>query len=138
MVLADVGDHGDRAVAHVRGVVATEQSDLDDGDVDRDVGEPPQSGSSQQLEVRARPADQRLELSNIGQHVGQLVVVDRLAVPRDAFVDALQVRAGVGADGQAGFDQQCGDEAGGRALAVRAREVDDRIGLLRIAEHVDE
>ena len=40
VVHADVGDDGNLGVDHVGGVPATEQPDLDDGDVDGDVGEP--------------------------------------------------------------------------------------------------
>src|SRR5207249_1142482 len=50
----------------------------------------------------------------------------------------LEVGARVGPHGEARLGQEAGDHAGGRALAVRAREVDDRIGHLRVAEHIDE
>ena len=40
VVPADVGDDGDVGVDHVGGVAAAEQADLDDGDVDGELGEP--------------------------------------------------------------------------------------------------
>ena len=40
VVAPDVGDDRDVGVDHVGGVVATEQPDLDDRHVDRDLGEP--------------------------------------------------------------------------------------------------
>ena len=40
VVAPDVGDDRDVGVDHVGRVVATEQADLDDGDVDGDLGEP--------------------------------------------------------------------------------------------------
>ena len=51
VVDADVGDHRHLGVAHVGGVPATEQPDLDDGHVDGDVGEPAERSRGDRLEV---------------------------------------------------------------------------------------
>ena len=48
-------------VGHVGGVVAAEQPDLDHGDVDRDVGEPPEGGGGEDLEVRRAHPGQLLD-----------------------------------------------------------------------------
>ena len=51
VVHADVGDDGDLGVDDVGGVPPPEQADLDDGDVDGDVGEPAERGRRARLEV---------------------------------------------------------------------------------------
>ena len=40
VIHADVGDHRDLGVAHVGGVPPAEHADLDDGNIDGEVGEP--------------------------------------------------------------------------------------------------
>ena len=110
------------AVGHVGGVVAAEQADLDDGDVDREVGEPAEGGGGEDLEVATgRTPGQVLDRGDRADLLAELVVVDRLAVPHQPLVDPLEVRARVGADREAAGPQQRGDHPGGRALAVRAR-----------------
>jgi hypothetical protein len=134
VVPSDVGDDRDRAVDRVGRVPATEQPHLDDGDVDRDLGEPGEGGGGQQLEVRRRHPRQRLELRHVGDEGGERLVLDRLQVPQQPLVHPLQVGAGVGADGQVVGDQQRGDHPTDGALPVGPRDVDDRIGALGIAE----
>ena len=68
----------------------------------------------------------------------KLVVADRLAVRGHPLVDPLEVGAGVRADGQALGHQQSGDHLRRRALAVRAGDVDDRVGPLRVAHRADD
>ena len=51
VVHADVGDHSHLRLHHVGGVPATEQPDLDDRDVDGDVGEPAHRRRRDRLEV---------------------------------------------------------------------------------------
>ena len=88
-------------VDDVGGVEPTEQADLDHGDVDRDLGEPPERGGGHDLEPAGVDAGQLLDGGHVADRLGQVVVVDRLAVAGDALVDPLEVRAGVGADGEA-------------------------------------
>ena len=64
VVHADVGDDGDLGVDDVGGVPATEQPDLDHGDVDGDVGEPAQGRRGDRLEVARPHADQTLEIGD--------------------------------------------------------------------------
>ena len=80
-----------------------------------------------------------------GQVGGQLLVGgheglggDGLPVHHDPFPDGGQVRAGEQAGAQAPGAQQALDHPGGRGLAVRAGDVDDRVGPLRVAEDRDE
>ena len=68
------------------------------------------------------------------EHLGQLVVVDGLAVAGQALVDPGQVGARVRADGQPVGHEQLGQDPGRRALAVGARHVDHRARPLGVAE----
>ena len=78
VVHADVGDHGDLGVDDVGGVPAPEQADLDDGDVDGDVGEPAERRRRAGLEVARPDAGQPLEVGDGGDLLGELLVADRL------------------------------------------------------------
>ena len=121
VVHADVGDDGHLGVDDVGGVPATEQPDLDDGDVDGDVGEPAQRRRRDGLEVARADPGESLEVGDGGDLLGEVVVVDRLGVAGDALVDAFEVRAGVRPDRQPLGHQQPGDHLRRRALAVGAR-----------------
>ena len=80
VVHADVRDDRDLRLDHVRRVPAAEQTDLDDGDVDRDVGEPSERRGRHRLEVGRAYADQRFEVGDRRHLFGEVVVTDRLAV----------------------------------------------------------
>ena len=101
VVHADVGDHGDGRVDDVGGIPPTEQADLDHHHVDGDVGEPAERRGGDDLEVARPAADDALEVGDRRDLLGELVVGDRFEVAADAFVDPFEVRARVGADGQA-------------------------------------
>ena len=134
----DVRDDGDGAVGDVGGVVAAEHPDLDDGDVDGDLGEPAERGRRRQLEPARLDAGERGQLGELGEHLGELVVGDGLAVAADALVEAMEVRARVGTDRQTRLGHERRHHPGGRALAVRPGDVDDRVLPLRLVEDVDE
>ncbi len=138
MVELDVRDDRDLTVSHVRRVPPAEQPDLDHDDVDRHVGEPAVRGGGQDLEVRRFDAGQRLGVGHAPDRLAELVVADGRPVDRDALVDPLQVRAGVGADREPVDLDQAGRDLGGRALPVRAGDVHERRGVLGVAEHVHE
>ena len=82
VVVAHVGEHGDGGVDHVGGVVATEHADLDHGHVDRDVGEPGEGGGGEDLEVAGGDPGDLLDGGHRADGGPELVVGDRLAVPR--------------------------------------------------------
>jgi hypothetical protein len=109
----DPGEHGDVGVDDVRAVVATEQPDLEDCHVDRDIGEVGERRGGEDLEVRGRTVDERFDRGHRGERGRQFVVGDRREVDRDALVDALEVRAGVGAD-----LEPAGGEEGGAMRAT--------------------
>ena len=71
VVPADVGDDRDDPVGDVGGVVPPEHPDLDDGDVDGDVGEPRERRCSQQLEVTRRVLEQWLDLGQLADDLGE-------------------------------------------------------------------
>jgi hypothetical protein len=133
VVHPDVGDGGDLGVDDVGGVPHPEHADLDHADVDGRVGEPPEGGRRARLEVRRSHADHSLEVGDGGDLLGERLVVDRLGVASDPLVDPLEVGARVRADLQALRHQQAGDHLRRRALAVGAGDVDDRVGVLRVA-----
>ena len=100
VVEADVRDDRDLRVDHVRGVPPTEHPDLDHGNVDGDVGEPPEGRRRDDLEEGRAHAGDQLEVGDRADHLTEADVVDRLGITGDPLVDPLEVRAGVGADGQ--------------------------------------
>ena len=116
--------------------------DLDDGDVDRGVGEDRVGQRGDDLEERQRDVELAVDEFDVGRELAvgldERAVADRLAVDDDAFGDRRQVRAGVAAGAQAEAAQQLVDHAGRAGLAVRAGEVDRAEGALRIAEQVDQ
>ena len=101
VVESDVGDHRHLCVDDVGGVPSAEHADLDHRDIDRDVGEPAERGRSDSLEVGGADPGDRLEVGDAGDLLGEVVVADRFTVALDPFVDAFEVRAGVGADRRA-------------------------------------
>ena len=131
VVDADVRDRGDAPGGDVGRVPTAADTDLDDGGVDRDVGEPPVGDPGEDLEVARCLGEMRLDRRDEGQQLVEGLVVDLVLVPGDPLVDPLEVRARVGTDGQSALDEERGGEPGGGRLAVRAREMQDRILELR-------
>ena len=77
-----------------------QQTDIDDGDVAGDVGEPPESGGRHRLEVGRAEADQRFERS---ADRGQMLAKSSSPIGQlrgEALVHAFEMGAGVGADRQ--------------------------------------
>ncbi len=138
VVLADVGDDRDVAVDHVGRVEQAEQAHLDDGHIDGDLGEPGERRRGEQLEVGRLHPRERTERGDLADDLAEGVVADRFEVPLEAFVDALEMRARVGADGEARLDEQRRGEPGNRTLAVRARDVHRAERPLGVAEHVEQ
>ncbi len=133
-----VGDHGYEAVGHVRGVVATEETDLDHGDVHGLLGEPGERGRGDQLEPGRLALDEGLDRGQLVEHARQVLVRDRSAVPPDSLVQGFEMRAGVEADGQAMAPQDRLQHPGRGALPVRPGEVDDGVGGLRVTQDPDQ
>ena len=138
VVHADVGDDGDAGIGDVRRVPSPEQADFEDDDIDGDIGEPAERASGDDVEVARLDAGDERQIDDGGDLLGQVLVGDRFVVATDPFVDALEVRAGERPDRQTVSDEQLRDDLRGRTLAVRAGDVDDRRGVLRITHCFDE
>ena len=135
MITTHVGHHGNRGIDHVGRVPPPEQPDLDHRNVHRNVGEMAERGRRDQLEIGHRTVYERLEPRDRGDGGRELVVADRDAVDTDAFVDPLEMRAGVGTDHQTVSPQQLGDQHRGRTLAVGAGDMNDRVRKVGVAHH---
>ena len=146
MVEADRGDDGDLTVGDVGRVPLTAQPDLDDGHVDRGVGEGGVGHRDQDLEVaQGRLPRLGRALVDDGEIGGDLLVggdepvgIDRLAVEGDPLADVVQVGAGESPCAQTELAQQPLGHPGGRGLAVGAGHVDDGEGPLRVVHEVDD
>ena len=90
VVAADAGDDRDVAVDDVGRVVAAEQADLDDGDVDRRRRRTAEGRSVTELERRRRTSSIGSSGGDSAQRLGERVVVDRMTVEADALVDPLR------------------------------------------------
>ena len=128
MVDADVGDDRDRGVDDVGRVPRAAQPDLDDRDVDREVGEPAERGRGQDLEVRRIEADRLLdERRPRSSMLVELGVGDRLAV--DDMRSLTRSRCGLvyAPTERPSVASSAVIIRARRGLAVRAGEVDGRV-----------
>ena len=145
MVQADGCDHLDILGHDIGAVPGSAHADLDDGDVDRMIGEDGQGHDGQDLEeAHARPARRGRALihhPDVGGHVlprgDEPLLADRLAVQGDALANGGQVGAGEAAGAHAGGGQEALGHAGGGGLAVGAGDVDVAVGPLGVAEQVE-
>ena len=144
VVEGDRRDDRDGGVDDVRGVPRAAHPDLDDGDVDGEVGERGVRDGDEHLEVRHRRAavDDRARVDDLDER-DDLVVggeealgVDRPAADGDALEHRVQVGRGEPAGLQAQLAQQRLDDARGARLAVGPGDVDDGEGALRVAEQL--
>jgi hypothetical protein len=144
VVDADRRDHSDGGVDDVGGVPASPEADLDDGHLDRGVGERSECHGRDDLELAHRrsarlvglPVDklhERFDLL-IGRDV--LRGTDRPAVNRNALNGGLQMRTGRTAGAAAERREQCIDHPRHRRLAVCSGDVDRWIPELWRAEHL--
>src|SRR5581483_6289026 len=115
-------------------VPSAAHADLDDGDIDGDVGEPPQGRGGEHLEVGELKAKVVLEHLDVLEGGGEALVVDGFAVVAHALVQALEVGRRVGTDAQPVGGHEGADHAYGRALAVGPGDMDDPVGRLRVTE----
>ena len=144
MVERDRCEHGDLSVGDVRRVPFAAHADLQHRDVDRRVGEAGERQHGERFEEGQGLLAGRDELGVDDQEVGTDVVpvlrecpvADRPAVDHDPLVDPDQVRAGEQAGAETVRPQDALDHPAGRGLAVRAGDVDDRVGAMRIPEQL--
>ncbi len=144
VVEVDRRDDRDRGVDDVRRVPRAAHADLDDRDVDRQVGERGVRDGHEHLEVGHRRAavDDRAGVDHLDER-DHLVVgaeealrVDRAPTDGDPLEHRVQVRRGEPTGVQAELAQQRLDDPGRARLAVGSGDVDDREGALRVAEQL--
>ena len=146
MVEADRGHDRHDAVGHVRRVPGATQTDLHDGDVDRRVGEGRVRQRRHDLEVRQRrtPVGSRVRVDDgdvrrdLVPRRQQSIGLDRIPVEADALTRVRQVRRREQPGAQPEGAEQGLGHPRRRGLAVRAGDVDDRVGGLGAAEQVGE
>ena len=118
------------------------QADLDDGHLDRGVGERGVRHADDGLEERQRVGLGGVDEVGVRRHVveraDELLVGQRAAVDADPLAHPLDVGAGEAAGAQVQRAQQRVDHARGRRLAVGAGQVDDGVAALRVAEQLGE
>ena len=117
-------------------------ADLDDGDVDRGVGEQRVGHADHDLEEAHRDLAGGVDHLHVGRDVvvglDEALGAHRLAVQDDPLADRLQVRAGEAAHPQAEAAQQLVDHPRRRRLAVGAGDLDDGHRAVRRAQQVDQ
>ena len=144
MIEGDRREDGDLSVAHVRRIPLAAHAHLDDGDVDRRVGEGGEGQHGEGLEVGEGllgVGDQfGVDHVDIGPDVRPVgrkrPVGDRLAIDHDAFVDAHQVGTGHEPGAQPVGAQNALRDSARRRLAVGAGHVNDRVAALRVAQQL--
>jgi hypothetical protein len=98
VVEVDRGDDGDAGVDDVGGVPGAAHADLDDGDVDRGVGEGRVGHAHHDLEEAHRVVAGGVDHLHVGRDVvvglDEALGAHRLAVEHDPLAHRLQVRAG--------------------------------------------
>ena len=145
MIDVDRGEDGDVAVGGVRRVPGPAHPDLQHENVDRRIRERDEGEHGQQLEEcqgrviggRQLGVDEVDEGNDLVPGVCDRGIGHRFAVDHDPLGETLQVRAGEQAGAQAVGADQALDHAARGGLAVRAGDVDDPIGALRIVEQLE-
>ena len=142
----DRRDDRDRCIDHVGGIPATAHTGLDNGNVDRRIGEGGKSHRREDLElahrrtVRSKLARLRLRIDHLHKRLYFTIGfdissrADRLIVDGDALDGGLQVWACGPAGPPIQSGQQRIDHPGDRGLAVGAGDVNAGITELRGAE----
>ena len=133
---------GDVGVDHVGRVPAAAHPDLDDGDVDRRVGEGGVGHPDDRLEEAQRVVllgvDEVRVRRDVVEGADEALVVERLAVDADPLAHPLEVRGGEAAGAQVERAQQRLDHPAGAGLAVGAGQVHRPERPLRLAEQLGE
>ena len=114
------------------------QADFDDGVIDADVVEIPESGSRNHFKFRRPfPAGSdhgRHGVFDDGYGFGEVVAGNIVMVDMDPFRVIFQMRRRIAARPEAGFRQDGSDHGRHRALAIGPGDVDGLIIVLRVAQ----
>lgn len=134
MVFADGRHHADLCVDDVGRVQPTAEANLEDGGIDRLVGEECEGGGGRELEVGVgsvpRPLAKIGERSNVAHGDSEFLTRRETTVDGEPLLHALQVRRSVRACREAMGDQDQGGKPRRRSLAIGSGHVNDRIPLL--------
>ena len=143
VVHGDRGDDRNSCVGNVGGIPASSQTDLDHSDVHRGIRKSREGHGRYDLEEGHLDAVDVLTVDH-GHHRLDLTpgLVEQLAadgttVDADALGDVDQMWGAVTSHPQTGGPQQRVDHDGRRSLAVGAGNLDDRAGLLWVAQQVE-
>ena len=138
MVDAERRDAADkRPLDHVRCVEPAAQPDLDDRSVGWRSRKGEEGDGRRHLEEAGVDAVARIE--DLAEKVRQRFVFDQLSGDPDPLVEADEMRAGEGVDRSAARLQRGAEKGAGRALPVRAGDVESRRkAILRTAEPIEQ
>ncbi len=140
MIEIDARDDGNNGRKNVRGVETSAEAHLEDAEFDAFAREAFEGHGRDAFEIRGMRAelmrseqlfDQRLQA---GENSRERLVADFFAVEADAFVDSFEMRRGVQAGSKACLAEHRFEERGGRAFAVRSRNVRAGISAIGAAE----
>ncbi len=138
MVEGDRGEDGDVATDQVRGIPRPAHAHLEHAERDRLVREPQVGQRGERLEVGDLILALRIHEQQVRQQVlvllGELLLRDVDAADREPLADRHQMGGGVEPGGQPVRARQLRRHAGGRALAVRAGDVDRWVRQLRVGQ----
>ena len=138
VVHGDVSDDRDDGDDDVRRIEEAAQAYFDDGVIDADIVEIPESSSRNHFKFRRPfPAGSdhgRHGVFDDGYGFGEVVAGNVMVVDMDPFRIVFQMRRRVAARPEARFGQDRGDHSRHRALAVGPGDVDGLIVVLGIAQ----
>ena len=132
--MAKLGNAADqRRLDHIGRIKPAAKAHLEDQRIGRCPGESQKGGGGGRLEEAQFHRARRFE--DFREQRGEQVVVDQPPGEADALVEADEVGAGIGMDLEPGRLQRGAQEGAGRALAVRAGDMEHRgQGALGMAE----
>ena len=142
MVFGHIRHHCYVGIQDVGGIVAAQLAHFHHSHIHSFVCEPHEGCGRDQLKPRKPLAAFGFpvlfgETQNL-QQVKQVRVRNRVGVDAESFVDAGDMRAGVGARFETVLGQQLGEEISGGAFAIGAGDVDGGIVTLRVAQQSGE
>jgi hypothetical protein len=138
VVEPDRGDHGEGRGEHVGRVETPAQAGFDHRQLDALLGEGKGGHGEARLEERARRARRRRDALDADECLLERLGRGDPAADPDALGEVDEVGRGEEAGADPGRAQDPFEDGRGRALAVRARDVEGGEGLLGVAEPVEE
>ena len=142
MFQTDGGDHGHIGVGGVGGIETTTETGLDDADIDGPFGEPGEGHRRGQLEIGDAVSGPLLihvdDRRQLADQLGELLGSHHKAPDLEALLDRIEMWRSEQPGGEPHRRHQSRTHPGRRRLAVGPGDMDDRIGLLGVSEHVEQ